>query len=253
METKDSDSASDSSSLSFDSLSSLSATEVRNGSEDVTLGDKQALSLRKHVKDTIDRLHGHALEIDKAAAKHRRERVKLYVEKDGPRFAYEGYKEIAYRKAKVQFPLASDVLLHRMAESFARRRIRFDYLREHQRKRALELPKENPKPTVAQQPESAPRSNFSRAPTVKETEAPKTSIRFIEQRPKDQQTAYSATERTKLERPVERRQERAESVVSIALRHPGFPQPPKITGPSFQCPYCRLDFRAAEAEKARWR
>ncbi|KAE9570113.1 hypothetical protein CGMCC3_g13710 [Colletotrichum fructicola] len=87
---------------------------------------------------------------------------------------------------------------------------------------------------------------------MKGTEAPKTSIPAVEQRPKDQQTIYSATERTKLERSVERRQERAESVVSIALRHPGFPPPPKITGHSFQCPYCRLDFRAAEAEKARW-
>ncbi|KAK2759747.1 ankyrin repeat protein, partial [Colletotrichum kahawae] len=251
-EADNSDSGSDSSSLSFDSLSSLDGTESRQGREDGTLEGKQTFILRKHVEDTVDRLHGHALQIDKAGAKHPQERVKVYVEKDGPRFAYQGYKEIAYRKAKSQFPSASDFLCHRMAESFARRRIRFDYLKEHQKKRAVQLPKVQTRPAVSRQPKSALVGNFSRVPTAKEEEVPKGTNRRIEQQPKDQQTIYSATERTKLESPVQRRQERAESVVSIALRHPGFPPPPKITGHSFQCPYCRLDFRAVEGGKTRW-
>ncbi|KAH0422826.1 ankyrin repeat protein [Colletotrichum camelliae] len=252
IEADNSDSGSDSSSLSFDSLSSLGGTESRQGREDVTSEGKQTLTLRKHVEDTVDRLHGHALQIDKAGAKHRQERVKVYVEKDGPRFAYQGYKEIAYRKAKSQFPSASDVLCHRMAESFVRRRIRFDYLKEHQKKRAVQVSRVQTRPPVSRQPKSTLVGNLPRVPTAKEEEAPKGPNRRTEQQPKDQQTIYSATERTKLESPVQRRQERAESVVSIALRHPGFPPPPKITGHSFHCPYCRLDFRAVEGGKARW-
>ncbi|KAF5494678.1 hypothetical protein CGCS363_v009111 [Colletotrichum siamense] len=234
VEADNSDSGSDSSSLSFDSLSSLGGTESRQGREDITLEGKQTLILRKHVEDTVDRLHGHALQIDKAGDKHRQGRVKVYVEKDGPRFAYQGYREIA------------------MAESFARRRIRFDYLREHQKKRAVQLPKAQTRPPVSRPPKNVLVGNFPRVPTAKEEEAPRRQSRRIEQQPKDQQTIYSATERTKLESPVQRQQERAESVVSIALRHPGFPPPPKITGHSFQCPYCRLDFRAVEGGKTRW-
>ncbi|KAF0320090.1 ankyrin repeat protein [Colletotrichum asianum] len=232
IETDHSDSGSDDSSLSFDSLSSLDDAESRQGREGVTLEGKQTLMLRKHVEDT--------------------ERVKVYVEKDGPMFAYQGYKEIAYRRAKAQFPLASDILHQRMADSFARRRIRFDYLREHQKKRAVELSKIETKSTASRQAESAPVGHFPRVSTAKAEEPPKVAERHIEQQPKDQQTIYSATERTKLERPVKRRPGRAKSVVSIALRHPGFPRPPRITSHSFQCPFCRLDFRAVEGEKARW-
>ncbi|KAI8298980.1 hypothetical protein K4K61_011157 [Colletotrichum sp. SAR11_59] len=65
IETDHSDSGSDDSSLSFDSLSSLDDAESRQGREGVTLEGKQTLMLRKHVEDTVDRLHGHALQSTK--------------------------------------------------------------------------------------------------------------------------------------------------------------------------------------------
>ncbi|KAF6809397.1 hypothetical protein CPLU01_15508 [Colletotrichum plurivorum] len=93
--------------------------------------------LQRHIEDTIDRLHGHALQINRAGAGHRRERVKLYPQKPEPGHAYKAYETLARLKAKDQFPKAEDELVSRMV-SFARRRTRFDYLKEHQKKRAVE-------------------------------------------------------------------------------------------------------------------
>ncbi|KAH7127824.1 hypothetical protein B0J13DRAFT_645877 [Dactylonectria estremocensis] len=89
----------------------------------------------------------------------------------------------------------------------------------------------------------------SQVPDVSE----KLSNILTRSRLQDQRTIYSATENTKLVmRPGPRPPERIESVASVALRHTGFPPPPKFIGGVFQCPCCRLEFRALEAEKARW-
>jgi hypothetical protein len=211
---------------------------------------KRNLTLQSHIEDTIDRLHGHALQIQRAGAKHRRERIERYRQKEGPKVMFEGLKELATRTAKMRYPSASDAFREIIAESFARRRIRFDYLKEHQKKRAIDRDVQEGQglPPKPQQGGDGP------ARLTQKQEAPKSPVLPVQRRPRDQRTIYSATENTKLDmRPLPKRQERAESVASIALRHSGFPPPPQFTGASFECPYCRLDFRAREAEKDRWR
>ncbi|KAH7176809.1 hypothetical protein EDB81DRAFT_50270 [Dactylonectria macrodidyma] len=240
------DGDSDGSSLSFDSLTSSDDSRMRDSTDDV---DKRKIKLRDHIEDTIDRLHGHERQIENSGAKHRQERVKLYCEKEGPSWAFNGYKELATRKANDEFKLASDTIKKRIAESFARRRIRFEYLERHQKKRAAVIVAPKPLPLA---PQLAPADGSSVAikkPIVPEKPS-NTPMRRILQ---DQRTIYSATENTKLVmRPGSKLPERAESVASVALRHIGFPPPPRVTDGVFQCPYCRLEFRAREAEKARW-
>lgn len=211
--------------------------------------DKPHAALRRHIEDTIDRLHGHALQIDRAGAKHRRERIELYRQKEGPKWAYEAYRELASRAAKSYFPSASEAFRQRIGDSFARRRVRFEYLAEHQKKRAVGIAIHQPRPSLAKIPSG---SEDPDKPThVSEIQDAKVSSQRVSH---DQHTVYSATVNTKLDmQPQPRRQERAESVASVALRHPGFPPPPQLCGDSFQCPYCRLEFRAQEAGKERWR
>ncbi|KAF6788995.1 Kinesin light chain 5 [Colletotrichum sojae] len=127
--------SSDDSSLSFDSLPSFDCSE----SESISAAKKRNGDLRQHIEDTIDRLHGHALQIDKAGAKHRQERIEIYRQKEGPKIAYDGFKKMATAKAKDQFPNASENFRERIAESFARRRIRFEYLEKHQKKRDIDV------------------------------------------------------------------------------------------------------------------
>lgn len=254
VEVQDSDSDSCGSSLSFDSLSSLDDTNAGIHTEDAISSDRVAIELKEHVEDTIVRLHGYALQIDRAAAKHRQERLKLYQQRDETKLDYEAYKRIGLlRGAKVHFRSASEAFQERMADSLARRRVRFDYLEKHQRKRAYKPPNQQPGLVVASKPMAAlqgQRSEMSRTP-IQEAAAisPPPSGRPGQ----EQKTAYSATLNTKLEMgSVGRQQKRAESVISVAQEHPDFPAPPRIMGASFHCPYCRLDFRAAEAKGPHW-
>ncbi|PON25383.1 hypothetical protein TGAM01_v205677 [Trichoderma gamsii] len=248
------DSQSDSSSLSFMSLSSSEKSEAEAEAKGVienalSASEKRHAALRTHVEDTIDRLHGHALQIDRAGAKHRRERIEVYRQKEAPKWAYEAYKELANRAAKSYFPSASETFRQRIGESFARRRIRFDYLAEHQKKRAVGATVHQPQPSPVKVPSAKGTDEPAHVFNTKEDDADAFSQRVSH----DQYTVYSATVNTKLDiQPQPRHQERAESVASVALRHPGFPPPPKLCGDSFQCPYCRLDFRAHEAGKERW-
>lgn len=77
-------------------------SEAEGSIDDAPLAsEKRHTALRTHIEDTIDRLHGHALQIDRAGAKHRRERIEVYRQKEGPKWAYEAYKELANRAAKV--------------------------------------------------------------------------------------------------------------------------------------------------------
>ncbi len=215
---------------------------------------KQSVALQGHIDDTIDRLHGHALQIHDAGVQHRRKRVKIYRQKEGPKWAYEGFKELAIRKAKQEFPLASDVFRQRIAESFARRRIRFEYLREHQKKRAVDMIEQEQEQDLSLQPQPEPEGADSPAPAVGAQRAPNKANVAVPVRLQEQHTVYSATVETKLDpRPQPKRPKRAESVASVALGNPGFPPPPKLRGGGFQCPYCWLEFSAREAEKYRWR
>lgn len=198
--------------------------------------EKRDAALRTHIEDTIDRLHGHALQIDRAGAKHRRERIEVYRQKEGPKWAYEAYKELANRAAKSYFPSASETFRQRMGHSFARRRIRFEYLAEHQKKRAAEVAIHQPQPSPVKVPSAKGTDKPAHVFNTEDADADAFSQRLSHD---DQHTVYSATVNTKLDmQPRPRLQERAESVVSVALRHPGFPPPPKFYGDSFQCPYC---------------
>ncbi|KAL6695705.1 hypothetical protein J3F84DRAFT_408721 [Trichoderma pleuroticola] len=209
------DAQSDSSLIVFMSLSSSEESEEEGASS------TSEVALRRHIEDTIDRLHGYTRLIDYAGARHRRERIELYRQKEGPKWAYEGYKRLANQAAKTYFPLASEAFRQRIGESFARRRIRFEI------------------------PDGVTYVSKSEEPTDVSSQSV----------PQDQHTIYSATVNTKLDmQPQAKRQERAESVASVALRHPGFPPPPQVCDEtnSFQCPYCRLEFRACEAGRDRW-
>lgn len=249
----DHDVESDASSLSFASLSSSEHSEAESALDNAASAwRKRKLVLQGHIEDTIDRLHGHALRIERAGAKHRRERIELYRQKEDPKKAYEAFMELAVWRAKIQFPKASDAFRQRMAESFARRRIRFEYLKEHQKKRAIAIVEKEQESSTEPHPEL--RGGEGSAPTAKGQEDSDRANIPAQRRLQDQRTIYSGTVETKLDlRPQPKRPERAESVASVALRHDDFPPPPRVHGGSFQCPYCRLDFRAREAAKDRWR
>lgn len=249
------DDSSDDSSLSFDSLPSFERSKSEGVSDDEASAKKRNDALRRHIEDTIDRLHGHALQIDKAGAKHRRERIEVYRQKEGPKVAYDGFKKIAIAKAKDEFPNTSEIFRERIAESFARRRIRFEYLEKHQKKRDIDVAiREGNVPSGLETKPSAEGVGGSRD-LLPQTGGPKQAVELGHQPQQYQNTVYSATEVTKLEVGPQMRVERPkqpESVASVALRHHEFPKPPQITGSSFRCPYCRVDFRDSEAQKARW-
>lgn len=234
---------------------SLSSSDESEEEDASSASEKCYVALRRRIEETIERLYGHALLIGYAGGKHRHERIELYRQKEGPKWAYEGYKRLANQAAKTYFPLASEAFQQRIGESFARRRIRFEYLAEHQKKRAF-----NAAATATHQPQYSPAAvpSQSKDPDgVKYVSKSEETTKLSGQRvPQDQHTIYSATVDTKLDmQPHAKRQERAESVASVALRHPGFPPPPQICDgtDSFQCPYCRLEFRAREAGRDRWR
>ncbi|RMJ18403.1 hypothetical protein CDV36_001941 [Fusarium kuroshium] len=247
------DDVSSNSSLSFDSLPSLPiSTKEESPKKSLHASNERDSALRRHIQATIERLHGHALRIEGAGAQHRRKRIEIYRQKPRRSWMYDRYKELAGQKAHVQFPLASNAFKDRIAESFARRRIRFDYLRDHQKKRAiqaqgLELPS-RPRTELDTQPQD----NISTTPQAKDDEPSSKPDQPPQPRPQDQKTVYTTTEDTKLDmdRPKSE-SKRADSVASITLR-PELPPPPRFSGTAFQCPYCRLEFRAAEAEKNRW-
>lgn len=242
-------SASESSSLSFDALSSNEPSES---------GNNRLLELQVHIEDTIDRLHGHALRIEAAGANHRRKRVELYRQRAEVRTAYDGFKTLALHMAKLEFNKASEHFLDRLAESFARRRIRLEYLERHQKKRAIDThpPVQLEAPSLAPLPLSKPEGGDKPPDATVEKLFPDLKrVPVPSSRPQDQRTMYSGTVQTKLDPdPPPRRPEKAESVASVVLRKVGFPPPPRCAnGVSFRCPYCRLEFHAHEAEKARWR
>ncbi|KAL0936357.1 C2H2 type zinc finger domain protein [Colletotrichum truncatum] len=247
------DAYSDVSSESFDSLSSLEHTEVENAIGEAGSENEQVLCLQKHIEDTMDRLHCHALHIEKVGLTHRQNRIRIYQQKETPKFAFEGFNRIGYHKAKAKFPSATDAFHQRIAESFVRRRMRFDYLRMHRKKKAIEAIKAQQMLPIHPRPDTDHQDGDLQSVEPRTQDTPQNVEDITQLYQEDQQTIYPATVNTKLEiHPETKSQERADSVVSIALRHPCFPPPPQFTSASFQCPYCRLVFRAAEAEKANW-
>jgi hypothetical protein len=144
-----------------------------------------------------------------------------------------------------QFRAASEIIKSRIAESFARRRIRFDYLKEHQKKRQIDVaPELALGSTLSGSPvtgrDDSSKSAYVRGETLRQN-APTVKSKTVD-------TIYNAT--TSWDR---KKGERAESVITITAEDVEFPNPPKVTDGRFQCPYCLLDFRQPEAEKSRWK
>ena len=243
-------SASNTSSLSFDALSSNDSSGP---------GRNPRLTLQAHIEDTIDRLYGHALQIEAAGANHRRKRVELYRQNPEVQAAYDGFRALALHVAKLKFKKASQPFLGRLAESFARRRIRLDYLDRHQKKRAIDTQRlvQVEDPTPAPEPQRNNPDRHDQPPGAAAEKSPLDLKRAsgASSRLQDERTAYSGTVETKLDPgPPQKRPEKAESVASVVLRKDDFPPPPPCPdGVSFQCPYCRLEFRAHEAKMVHWR
>lgn len=235
---------------------SLSSSERSNGQSaaDNALSplEKRNLSLRIHIRDTIDRLQGHAMRIEHAGAQHRKKRVEVYLEKERIKQVYEGFKQLGMWKINETFKSASNKIKERTAESFARRRIHFEYLKEHQKKRAVDTfdlmdASATPKP---------PPDDISDTVSLLQKKTGQKRVNTLGTPcPKDQKTIFSATVNTEYDFPrQQRKKDRAESVRSVALNIAGFPPQPQTKDGKFQCPYCLLEFRAREAEeKGRWR
>jgi len=245
------ESESDTSSLFYDSLSSSEDSQHRDAEGDAA-PSRQApnLALKRHIGDTIDRLQEQANRIERAGAQHRR-RVERYQQQERPKQVYEGYQKFGRWKANEQFTLASETIRERIAESFARRRIRFEYVKEHQKKRAaaeFAQTSTSVDPTLQIDNDDLVALATPGKKVSKKRDTANTPY------PVDQQTLFSATINTKYDFRLEPTiKERAESVRSVVLQHAGFPPPPHIEDGKFVCPYCLLEFSAREAEKGRWR
>jgi hypothetical protein len=128
-----SESDSETSSLSFESVSSFKISEKEGGVNfNAVIGQSIILDLRWHVETTMDQLFGHAHRIERAGAEHRRQRLGKYKLKNGPSQVFELFLDIGTAKAD-HYPAlknASSIIRARIAESFARRRIRFEYLKK---------------------------------------------------------------------------------------------------------------------------
>ncbi|KAK4460628.1 hypothetical protein QBC42DRAFT_139625, partial [Cladorrhinum samala] len=209
--------------------------------------------LEVHVEDTIDRLRGYSKRIEQAAAKHRRERIQLYLEKPGPKAKYGILKMAGRDKAHATFELASDIVRERLAESFARRRIRLDYLKEHQKKRSI-----SEDPNKVKLPHIGPLFNLRNnshigATSASEQSQSRSMLPSVQEAPTvpSATTKYDFTPDPKY--PNVARTERAKSVLSVSMSHAGFPSSPAAVEGKFQCPYCRLIVPDTEAGLDRWR
>lgn len=241
-----------SSSLSFDSLSSLDNSE----GQETELGPamKRKAALRERAEDTINRLRDHALGLSKLSVQHRQQRLALYRQKEEPKMAFDVFKRIAKHRANEHFKLASENVKELMAESFARRRIKFNYIEQHRRKLQKQSIVFSQPDAPLQPPEEDGRSGEdlpTRRPEFKATPEPTQVLR--RPLPMDQRTVFSATEVTRLEPPPPRpKSQRAESVASVLVRDPGFPPAPDVVGGTFECPYCHVDLVARDAEAKPW-
>jgi hypothetical protein len=243
---------SDSSSLSFEVLSSSEESEKLSTNPTRGTQHRKAIdNLRQHVGDYVDRLSAHAHRIHRAGAEHRRHRIEKFLLKPGTQELYQSYIDVARSRANEVFEPASDTIKARVAESLARRRLRFEYLRLHQRKRAIgTLPPKDATQTIA-----TIRESDTDLQVVKNAAGSTSLPTDPAALPLDQKTLLSMTVDTRLqELPFQQeRHEPAESVRSLAQRHTNFPEPPRIVQGRFRCPYCWLEFGESEAEKRRWR
>jgi hypothetical protein len=248
---------SETSSVSFESVSSSNSSREESAVIFNHVPERSAvLDLRRHVEMTMDQLFGHARRIERAGAEHRRRRVENYRLKNGIDEVFKNFKRIGTAKVDHYPPLmnASSDIRDRIAESFARRRIRFEYLRKHQRKREVAIDNEQKTTRVA----VLHHKDGDADVPVDVVDQPKSSVtrKTTQSHAHDKHSTLSGTADTVynikgLDEPMSR--DRPESVVSLAFKDPDFPRPPRIADGKFQCPYCLLSFGKEEASIARWR
>jgi len=245
---------SDDSSLSYEPSSSSSS-----GSEaDLPISSPGVLT-RRQIEDTIERLHMLTRIVQYTGAKHRRERMERYLMGQGPSQGHTLFKAVALQLARHRFGMATDTILERIADSFARRRIRFQYLQETQQRPASSAggPSAGSSPTAHRGGQDNTLCTHESTREAEPNTATTTPAPALNSGAEDQEMVYSATENTRLQSlPAQQHQGKAESVASVVLRHSGFPRPPKVArvgDDSFRCPYCCLDFSLREAEPDRWR
>jgi hypothetical protein len=228
------DITSDTSSLSFDSLSSSDSSSDHNTRRDPTL------KLKMHTGDTIRRLQDHASRIEQAAAEHRRKRLAVYRTKPNTEEIHNNFRNLGAVRAGQDFKNAPDFVKQRLAEAFANRRVRFQYMKDHRRKALGVISAEhhiNP--------------NVQHDLNDKQ---PPTASKDTTQRTLDQQTIITETVPTEYHLTRTRtKKEQAESVRTVARNNPEFPKPPIVIDGSFRCPYCLFSFEESDAEETLWR
>lgn len=204
------------------------------------------------IQETIDRLHRLAAIIRRSGKKHRQLRIESYLDKPSNREVHERIKMFALWKVEYLFPESSKALRERMAESIARRRSRFFYIKQHQRKKSTpNYPLPAPQaPVNYEETHALPQFPDS------DNELPVLTRPQILEPSVVSSTILSATEVTKLDQNRLRaiREDRPESVASAYLSQSRFPNPPRVcsTETSFLCPYCCLECPMKEAREELW-
>ncbi|MCJ1425603.1 hypothetical protein MMC29_003503 [Sticta canariensis] len=205
------------------------------------------------IQETIDRLNRLAAMIRRSGKKHRQLRIERYLDKPSNLEVHQRIKMLALWKVEYFFPQASEALRERMAESIAKRRSRFFYIKQHQRKTST--------PNYPQPAPQAP-VDYEEAHALPQSPDPDNELPVLI-RPQIfepfvvSSTILSGTEVTKLDQNLLRaiREDRPETVASAYLSLSGFPNPPKVcsTETSFLCPYCCLERPMKEARGELWK
>lgn len=205
------------------------------------------------IQETIDRLNRLAAIIRHSGKKHRQLRIDRYLKKPSNLEVHQRIKMLALWKVEYLFPRASEALRERMAESIAKRRSRFFYVKQHQRKMST--------PNYPQHAPQAP-LNYEETHALPQSLDPDNELPVLT-RPEILEptvvssTILSPTEVTKLDQNHLRaiREDGPETVASASLPQSGFPNPPKVcsTETSFLCPYCCLERPVKEARGKFWK
>ena len=205
------------------------------------------------IQETIDRLNRLAAIIRHSEKKHRQLRIERYLDKPANLEVHQRIKMLALWKVEYLFPEASEALRERMAESIAKRRSRFFYVKQHQRKTS---------PPNCPQPAPQASVNYEEAHALPQSPDPYNELPVFT-RPQIlkpsvvSSTTLSPTEvTTKLDQNHLRviKEDRPETAASAYLSRSGFPNPPKVcsTETSFLCPYCCLECPTKEAHGKLW-
>lgn len=179
-------------------------------------------------------------------------RIERFKNKPGQNQVYELFKTMAREKVEHQFPRSPLWMQERIAESFARRRMRFEYLKHHQEKLACGLHHESPP-----QPQNDPAGTTLTPFPETDTQVNKPDSRNTTPRAGNRSVILSATENTRLDTISSPRAQvfpSTESVASLTMRHDDIPYRPKLQeSDTFTCPYCFLVIPSTEAEGISWR